>query len=287
MSDKRSKIIGTILKYIWAIFGVAVYSFAIVFFIRPASIPVGGVSGISLILNNLFNWQMGIVILSLNVPLMLIAYKFWGKQFVASTLICIVANSVFVDVFTATLPTYGGDIYLSILYGGVLMGAGMGIVVNAGCTMGGTEIISKLISKKTDISFGNCNLISAAIIIGAAAICYRNVDSALYAVVAQFVSSRVIDFILHGAIQSDAIFIITEKPEELSHELMSKLGHGVTAVKGKGMYFGTDRYLLICIVHRNQTAEIKNLINTTDPSAFVILTAAKEVYGKDFQHYEE
>lgn len=286
MDKKHGKVPGTILRYTWATFGVAVYSFALVFFIKSASIPVGGVSGISLILNNLFGWSMGIVILSLNIPLMFLAYKFLGRQFVVRTLICIVTNSIFVDLFTAVLPAYNGDIYLSLLYGGVLMGAGMGIVVNAGCTMGGTEILAKLISKKTDISFGNCNLAFAAMIIAAAAICYGNINSAMYAIVAQFVSSRVIDFILHGAVQSDAIFMITEKPEELSHELMSRLGHGVTAIKGKGMFFGTDRYLLICIVHRNQTAEIKTVINATDPSAFVILTAAKEVYGKDFQHYE-
>ena len=284
MKLTKKQIRKSIFDILIYILGGSLYSIGINSFASPNNIAPGGLTGVGVIINHIFGFPIGVLIIVLNIPLFIIGLKELGKYFLIKTIIATVTMSVLIDVSAAFLPVYTGNTLLACLYGGLLIGAGLALVFMRGATTGGTDIIAKLINRKFKfLSIGRIILLMDLLIISASAIAFKSIESALYAVIMIFASSRIIDSALYGADRGKMLFIITSKPEELSKAIMKKVSRGVTMLDGTGAYSNDIRYILMCAVRRHEAAKVHEIIKNIDNKAFIITTEAGEITGEGFK----
>ena len=270
-------------QYVLIIIGSALFAAGFQFFLYPNSIIVGGVSGIAMIINYLTELPVGVMNIVLNIPLFIIAWRQFGTKFVIGSFVGMMLSSVFVDLFALVSYSPTDDMLLACIIGGAIKGLGMGIIYYAGATTGGTDIIAKFVRLKYPyINFGTLILITDAIIILAFAIIFHKVEGAMYAVIAIFVVSRVIDLVLYGVDNSNVCYIISEKSEQLVNDITDSLHRGVTILEGEGAYSHQNKQVLLCVVKRTQVSDIRKIIKSVDENAFFIITDAKNVFGKGF-----
>ncbi len=271
--------------YAFIVLGALIFAVGQRIFIMPALIPMGGISGLSLVLNYLYDLPVGIVSIVANIPLFFLGYRTLGKTFFAKTVFGTVVASVFLDLLAPFLPAYDGEVLIAAIYGGIVMGAGFGIIFRVGGTSGGTDIIAKYLNKKRDMPIGTFNLIVNTVVILISAAIYQNIDSAFYAIITSYLTSTVIDKIIYGAdIQKNAM-IITTKPKEISDAIFERLGRGVTALSATGMFTGESKTVLISAVRRHETSTLKALLQEVDSGSFLLLSNLNEVFGSGFKNY--
>lgn len=273
----------SLYQYAVITLGALVLALGQLFFIKPLHIPLGGVSGVALVANYLWELPIGLVTIVLNLPLFVLGWRTMGREFFYKTVYATVVNSIFLDVLDPILPAFPVEMLLAALYGGIVMGAGYGLLFRAGGTSGGIDIVSKWLNGKKDIPVGTTNfIINIFVIIGSAAI-YGNPDSALYALLTSYVSSVVIDKMVYGMDAQKSALIITGKPVEVSRGIMEQLHRGVTAMEGVGMYTGDKRTVLLCAVRRHETGTLKRIILQEDARAFMLISNTNEVFGTNFK----
>lgn len=273
----------SLYQYAVITLGALVLALGQLVFIKPLHIPLGGVSGVALVVNYLWKLPIGLVSIVLNLPLFVLGWRTMGREFFYKTVYATVANSIFLDILDPILPAFPVEMLLAALYGGIVMGAGYGLLFRAGGTSGGIDIVSKWLNGKKDIPVGTTNfIINIFVIIGSAAI-YGNPDSALYALVTSYVSSVVIDKMVYGMDAQKSALIITRKPVEVSRGIMEQLHRGVTAMEGVGMYTGDKRTVLLCAVRRHETGTLKRIILQEDAHAFMLISNTNEVFGTNFK----
>ena len=273
----------SLYQYAVITLGALVLALGQLVFIKPLHIPLGGVSGVALVANYLWELPIGLVSIVLNLPLFVLGWRTMGREFFYKTVYATVANSIFLDILDPILPAFPVEMLLAALYGGIVMGAGYGLLFRAGGTSGGIDIVSKWLNGKKDIPVGTTNfIINIFVIIGSAAI-YGNPDSALYALVTSYVSSVVIDKMVYGMDAQKSALIITGKPVEVSRGIMEQLHRGVTAMEGVGMYTGDKRTVLLCAVRRHETGTLKRIILQEDAHAFMLISNTNEVFGTNFK----
>ena len=222
----------------------------------------------------------------MNIPLLIAGFFLLNRGTMIKTLIGVVVLSVMTDWLLKDVPVYvadsGGGI-LAAIFGGLLMGAGQGIVYAREGTTGGTDIINKIINRfKPEIKLGQISFLVNAAVALSGYIVYKNLDVVLYAVISVFVQSRVIDGLVYGGLEGKFLMIFSEKPQEIADRLL-KLKRGVTLLSGEGAYSGENRQVVCIAVHKNEYVKVKRIVKQTDPNAFVIITGASEVLGKGFQ----
>ena len=265
------------------ILGGVLYSIAINCFLSKNQILNGGFTGFATVVNFLFGLPIGTVILILNIPLFIISYKKLGIKFVLSSFWATFIISALIDIGDF-LPVYRGDLLLASLFGGVLSGAGLGIIFINGATTGGTDIIAKLVGLRyPHISLGKSIFLMDLAIITLGGIVYKNIESSLYAAVVIFVSSQTIDYIIFGVHRSSLILIVTEKGDEMRRLIINDIRRGVTVIKGSGGYTSSEKDVLICACYDNQTGKFIKKIKAFDEKAFLIITNAKEILGEGFK----
>lgn len=273
----------SLYQYAVITLGALVLALGQLVFIKPLHIPLGGVSGVALVVNYLWKLPIGLVSIVLNLPLFVLGWRTMGREFFYKTVYATVVNSIFLDILDPILPAFPVEMLLAALYGGIVMGAGYGLLFRAGGTSGGIDIVSKWLNGKKDIPVGTTNfIINIFVIIGSAAI-YGNPDSALYALVTSYVSSVVIDKMVYGMDAQKSALIITRKPVEVSRGIMEQLHRGVTAMEGVGMYTGDKRTVLLCAVRRHETGTLKRIILQEDARAFMLISNTNEVFGTNFK----
>ena len=272
-----------ILNYLLVTLGALVFSLGQLYFIKPLHIPMGGISGIALVMNFLWNLPIGVVTIVMNLPLFFLGWRTLGREFFFKTVYATVVSSIFLDALANIVPAFDGEMLLAALYGGVVMGAGFGLLFRAGGTSGGMDIVAKWINKQKDIPIGTTNLISNAVVIVASALIYGNLDSALYAMITSYLSSMVIDKMVYGMDVQKSAMIITSKPKEVAGAVMEELHRGCTGMEGTGMYTGDKRTVLICAVRRHETGTLKKLILEKDEHAFMMISNINEVFGHNFK----
>jgi len=265
--------------------GSALYAFGFSVFIEPNHISTGGVTGIAALIHYGFNFlPTGTMALIMNIPLLIAGLIILGKQFVIKTAISTVISSILLDIFPVYIKSYSGDKILSSLAGGVLIGAGLALVMMTGGTTGGMDIVAKFINKRMPhISMGRTMLILDVVIVSAAALVYRSFETSLYSILALFTSSKVIDGILYGADSGKLVYIITKKPEELSNSIINIVGRGVTRMKVIGGYTQTERTMLMCATRRQEVARLRTAVLQADKEAFVVITDFGEILGEGFK----
>ena len=281
---KSGKIKESLLQYLMITLGAVIYATGQLFFIKPLHIPMGGVAGISLVLNYLWSLPVGLMTLFINLQLYVLGWRILGRGFFYKTVYATAISAVWLDTMAGVIPGFSGEMLISALYGGIVMGAGLGLVFRAGGTSGGTDIISKWLNSRRDLPVGTVNFsINIGIIIGSALI-YRSPDSALYAILTSFLCGQMIDKMVYGMDVQRKAIIITDKPKEVSDAVIQGLKHSVTAMDATGMYTGDPRTVLICVVHRHEAGALKKLVLEQDERAFLLLSNLNEVFGKGFKH---
>lgn len=263
-----------------------VFSAGVVCFISPNDIAPGGGTGIAIILSELTGLPLGTLIAAVNVPLITAGFVLLNKRIMVKTLISVALITLLTDYVLADIPVYvaqGGNGILAAVFGGVLMGAGIGLTYAREATSGGTDIIAKIINRfSPEMKLGRIQFIADAVIILAGLAVFRNIEAALYAVISVYVQAKIVDMLVYGGQESRLLMIFSETPQELAKKLL-EADRGVTLLHGEGAYSGSHKRVLLTAVYKSDYAKIKRLIRQTDPSAFVVVTSSGEVFGNGFQ----
>ena len=288
-----------IIDLLFILAGSVCYAVAIGMFSAPNDIAPGGLTGIATLLNHLFDWiPIGTATIVMNVPLLVIAWFVLSKSMVVRTLCGIVISSVLTDVvqplvdelFLSTIVQEGGkDPLLVCIFGGALLGLGVGLILRRGGTTGGSEVISRLFEKKyPHMSVGTLILCVDAIVITLSAVVYGQIENALYAVVFVFVGSQIIDRVVYGGRSGKMIMIMSKKQPEITEAIMHKVNRGVTLLKSKGGYSGQDQNTMLVAVRKDEVYRLRKTVFDIDPDAFLMMLTTDEVRGLGFLHpYED
>ena len=278
----------TIIKeYFMIAIGTALIAFSVASIYDPSGFVTGGFSGLAIIVKRLTEElvpggvPLAVTNLLLNVPVFLIAIRLKGWRYIIKTLFGTVMLSFWLGILPV-IPIAEGDFLLTALYGGIVMGVGIGLVFLSQATTGGTDLIAAIIQHFwRHYSIADILQVIDALIVLAGAYLF-GIQMALYAVISVYLVSKVSDGIIEGLKFSKAAFIITRKPDELSQILMDELSRGVTGLSAKGMYSGEKKNMLFCVVSRKEIVRLKELALNLDPDAFVIVTDVREVLGEGF-----
>ncbi|MGC9336619.1 MAG: YitT family protein [Candidatus Cloacimonadia bacterium] len=274
-----------IFEYLALAAGTILMSLSLVWFLSPNKIAAGGVSGLAIVLHHLFNMPIGATMLIFNVPLFLLGVKYLGKLFGIRTIIGMVLFSFFTDFFDKILKFLAvtDNHLLATLYGGLLLGIGLGIVFRARGSTGGSDIIAQIFSNKGIMSAGNTFILIDFFVIALAGISFQGIEYALWGFIALYVSSKIVDVVIAGLGYAKACYIISTKSKEIKNEILKKMDRGVTMFKGKGGYSEEDRDIILCILTKREITRLRNLVKQIDPDAFVIIQDTYEVLGKGFR----
>lgn len=285
--ERKASVKRWIIDLILILFGSIVYSAGIHCFSAPNNIAPGGVAGISTLISSITGKDniIGLLYGVINVPLVIVGLVFLGKKLMIKTLISVAIVTFSTDYGLAFLPVYkDGDPLLAAIFAGVLFGIGLGIIYLREGTSGGTDIINKLINKKyPHISLGAAMLGTDAVIICASMFVFGTIEAGLYAIVAIFICSKVMDMILYGSYEGKMLLIFSEKYEDISNFIMNDLKRGITWLKGEGAYSRHEKHVICCAVHKSEYSKIKRKVKEIDPKAFIIISSVGEVLGEGFQ----
>lgn len=264
--------------------GALLYSAGISLFLDPNSIAPGGVSGISVLLNRLTDISTGTWILVLNIPILAVGAWQFGWKFIVSTVWCTALTSVGTD-FLSRFGAATDDLFLAAVAGSSLMAVGLGLVFRSGSTTGGMDIVVKLLRRKfPHLHTGKLVLALDLIVVTLSALVFHKLDLALYAAITVFIESVVMDFVLYGNDGAKLIYIISSRPHEIADRFLEELNIGATFVRGSGAYSGADKDVIMCVVHRQISPKVEEIVKEEDPSAFLIISNAAEIYGEGYKN---
>lgn len=270
-------------QYVLIVVGCVLYSAGFEFFFYPNDIIVGGVTGIAMIINYLTNLPIGVLIIVMNIPLFALAWKRFGLSFMIASLVGMLLSSALVDVFALLHFVWTDNLLLACIYGGVVKGFGLGLVYLAAATTGGVDIMAKFVRQKYPyINFGTIILVMDALVISTFAVVFDKFEGAMYAIIAMFIVTKVIDAVLYGIGVSKVCYIISNKNDQIKNEITQQLQRGVTLLRGEGAYTGEEKKVILCVIKRHQIADIRRIVRAIDANAFIIVTEAKDVFGSGF-----
>lgn len=268
--------------------GCAIFAFGFDLFLTPNELNAGGLSGLAMIAVELAGrGSVGWVTLIANIPLFLVGWKKIGRKFFIGSLIGSVALSVFVELFEM-LPGITGDPMLGAIYGGLLCGVGSGLVFLAGASTGGADIAVRLLKQHfRHVPLGKIFMVCDGVIILLTAVTFRNVSTLLYCGITLFCCTKLMDAVIYHFDYSKVALIVTSQYDEVASAIGSKLYRGVTYLYGQGSYSGKDTKVILTAIKRQQVADLKELVVTIDPKAFIILQESHQVLGDGFARYSE
>ncbi|MFV0401748.1 MAG: YitT family protein [Oscillospiraceae bacterium] len=273
----------TSLDILFDIVGCLLFAVGVQSFSAPNNLPPGGVTGVAVIINYLTGFPISWVSFAINIPILVLALIFLGKKFTLRTLKTVVILTLALEV-CERIGAYQEDIMLAALIGGVLQGLGLGIVFWRGSTTGGVDIIGRLIQLKfPHLSLGRLMMLIDGLVLVATAVVYRNIGNALYALILIYACGRVIDAVIYGMDKGRVMMIISEKQEEIAALIHSELDRGATLLEGRGTYTDKARPVLFCAVRTQQFHQLKRLVYSIDPSAFLVALEADEIVGEGFK----
>lgn len=273
--------------YSLIVVGSLIQAAALRIFLVPAKLASGGVSGIAQIIHHYTDWPIGVMVLIGNIPLFLLGWRFLGgRRFAVRTALAIVAYSLAVDLLLLLpfFPKNGltDDIFLNSLYGAVVSGIGYGLVYRARGTSGGSDILARILNHWRGVPMTQSYLMVDSVVILAAGFAF-GWKEALYAIVTLYVSGLAAETVLEGGGTVRTAMIVTAKPREIASAILVELERGVTTLAGTGAYTGEERPVLYCVVSRAEIAQIKAIVQETDPRAFMVVGVAHEALGEGFK----
>ncbi|MEH7097031.1 YitT family protein [Neobacillus vireti] len=250
-------------------------------FLVPNKVIDGGITGISIMLSYMTGWKLGIFLFLFNIPFIFLGYKQIGKTFALSTLYGIVILSITTTILHP-VPAFTQDILLATVFGGILLGAGVGLVIRYGGSLDGTEILAILFNNKLPFSVGEIIMFFNLFILGSAGFVF-SWDRAMYSLIAYFVAYKTIDITITGLDESKSVWIISDNASQIGDAIMNRLGRGVTYLNGEGAYSGDHKKVIFCVINRLEEAKLKEIVTENDNSAFLAVADIAEVRGGRFK----
>lgn len=269
--------------FLLIIIGCMVMAMGTSLFLLPNQLSSGGFSGLATIIYYLFGFPLGTTMLILNIPLFIMAFIRVGKETTIKGIIGTVMLAFFIDLFDRIEPLTS-DRVLACIYGGICIGIGTAIILKAHASTGGTDMLSYIIrSYKPHFRSGSLIVIVDIIIVLLNVIFFKKVEIGLYSAIAIYIMGKMIDIVFEGIYFTKNMFIVSNKYEEIAKEVGEKLDRGSTGIYAKGMYENEEKMMLWCVASRNEVARIKEIAKDIDPSAFIVISNAREAWGKGFR----
>lgn len=270
------------------LFGSAVYALGFNWFFQPNNLSIGGFTGIAQIINHFVPaLPVGVTAILLNVPLFYLGFRRQSVKLLVSSLFAMVVGSLMVDGLAAAYTFQPMDPLLACIYGGVLLGVSMGLLLQVGATTGGTELAARLLKYHLrHLSIGRLCMTLDVLVILLYALTFRSLNNALYGIVAMYISGMAMDAVVYGSINAKMAYIISRDSQAVASRLL-EMDLGVTLLNGRGAYTGDEKQVLLCAFKRSQIAAIKAAVIAIDPNAFIIVCEAHEVLGEGFGAYSQ
>lgn len=271
------KVLRVIKKYSLLLLGSVIAAAGLEIFLIPNHIIDGGIVGISIIASILTKIPLGIFTFLLNIPFLFIGYKQIGKTFVITSLFSITSFSFFTFILHP-VPGLTGDILLAAVFGGIILGAGVGLILRNGGSLDGTEVIAIILCRGAVFSIGQIVMIFNVFIFSCAAL-VLGWDRALYSMLAYYVAHKAVDIVIDGFDEAKAVMIVTDNGDEIASAIHDRLGRGVTFLEGRGGYSGDQKAVIYSVVSRLEIAKLRTIINDKDKNAFVTINDVSDVMG--------
>ena len=287
MSDTKPKIVQHrkasfyFKKYLTIFIGALIASVGLEIFLIPNEVIDGGVVGLSIMAQTLSGFSIGIFLILFNLPFLYLGYKQIGQNFAIATLVAILFLSGWSKVMEP-IPPLTTDPFLAAIFGGIIDGLGVGLIIRAGGSLDGTEIVAIIMDKKSVFSVGEVVMYINLFILSSAGLLY-GWDKAMYSLVAYFVISKMIDVVIKGLDESYAVMIVTNSHADITSALNDRLGRGVTLLHGAGGYTGESKEVLYCVVTRLEVDKLKEIVLEKDENAFVTINAVHDIIGGGFK----
>lgn len=280
LDAKGNSFLSQLKNIIFLTVGAMITAFALESFLVPNNIIDGGVIGISMIASHITKWNLGLLILILNTPFIIMAFKKMGGKFVVQTAFANIILAVFLNIFHHYKVTH--DLLLATVFGGIILGLGVGIILKHEGSLDGTEMLSLVVSKKLGVSVGEF-IMGINVFIYLAAGKVFSWESAMYSIMTYFIASKVIDTVMEGFNSSKSVRIISDNASAIGEQLIERLDISVTYLQGIGGYTGQDKDLIYCVISRLELPKMIEIIKEIDPKAFVSVVDVHEVYGGRFR----
>ncbi|UTH06869.1 YitT family protein [Macrococcoides canis] len=268
-------------RFMFITIGAILMAIALELFLVPNKLLDGGIVGISIMVSHFLKLPIGLFIFILNIPFFYLGYKQIGKTFALSTLYGIGVLSIGTALLHP-VPAFADEKFLVTIFGGVILGLGVGLVIRYGGSLDGTEILAILINNKTPFSVGEIVMVINFFIYTVAGFVFTW-ESAMYSVIAYFIAFKTIDIVQQGLDESKSVWIISDQYEEIGDAINDRLGRGVTYLKGEGAYTGDNKKVIFCVITRLEEFKLKDIVNHYDESAFVAIGNVSEVKGGRFK----
>lgn len=271
-----------IINYAFIISGSFVLALAVVGFFLPNQIITGGTAGLALLLHYITPLTIGSLIALINLPLLVLGSRYLGKMFAIRTVITIVLISLFIDFLAQIikLEPFILDTILSSIFGGIFIGLGLALVIKGNSSAGGSTIIAKIISSKTEIKPAQVILVIDTIIILSALFILEDRAKILWSIISIYITSKMIDYILTGSLNKKVVYLVTQKTEELKKLITDELGPEGTIIKGDGLFEGQEKKMILIVVEVTKLQRLRQMVRETDPEGFLIITEASEMLGR-------
>lgn len=277
MNTKKSKLSQYVKKYIYIFIGSIITAVGLEIFLIPNNIIDGGVVGISIMLSAITGLPFGAFLILINLPFLYLGYRHIGKAFAIATTFAVISLSFWSGVFLPILPVTT-DYFLAAVFGGIITGTGVGLIIRNGGSLDGTEIVAILADKKTVFSVGEIVMFINLFILSSASLVF-GWDKAMYSLVAYFVIAKMIDVVLKGLEETYSVMIVTSQHTDILNRLMLEMDKGVTVLHGEGGYTKEKRKILYCVVTRLEIDKLKNMVLDIDEGAFVTINPVSDIVG--------
>lgn len=276
--------------YLLIFVGSFIMAAGFVLFISPYKLAPGGVYGIAIVLHYLINTPIGLIGIAIDIPLTIIAIRVLGPKFGVKTVVGFTLLSAWISLLEFTWgydPLVEGDPLLSSIFGGVLIGFGLGLIFKSKASSGGSDIVAMIINKYTKLPVGQLLIAVDASIVMISLIAFDDWKIPLYSWIVIFITGRVVDAVIQGISYDKTCMIITDKPDEVSRKILEDLNRGGTFIKARGMYSGQEKDMIYTVVNRREVAILQDFIRQTDPNAFMSVIDANEIVGNGFKPFSE
>ncbi|MBB3127395.1 uncharacterized membrane-anchored protein YitT (DUF2179 family) [Paenibacillus rhizosphaerae] len=280
-THKRLSFADLVKKFVFITVGAVLMAVALEVFLVPNEIIDGGITGISIVLSKVTDFPLGIFLFIINLPFLFLGYKQIGKTFAISTLYGIAVMSVTTQLLHHVSP-FTNEKILAVLFGGLILGLGVGLVIRFGGSLDGTEIVAILLSKKLRMPVGQIIMIMNVFIFIVAGFVF-GWDSAMYSIFTYYMASKVMDIVVEGLNESKSVTIISNEYEEISQTIQDRLGRSTTFMYARGGYSKEDTQVIYCVVTRLELAKLKALVQEIDPKAFIAIEHVSDVLGGNFE----
>lgn len=270
-----------IKKYLLLFLGSIITAIGLEVFLIPNNVIDGGIVGISIMASYLTGQPVGLFLVIFNIPFIYLGYKQIGKTFAISTTFAIICLSFWSSQFHIT-PEITNDLFLAAIFGGIVTGVGVGLVIRYGASFDGTEIVAIILDKRSGFSVGEIVMVINLFILSLAGLVFTW-DKAMYSLVAYFIIAKVIDIVVKGLDESNGVMIVTDESDEVAETLLNRLGRGVTILHGEGAYTGAQKRILYCVVTRLEVQKLKEIVRDKDENAFVTVMPVHEIVGGRFK----